>query len=88
MLRIIARLCLRPNKKSLQNEADSSIFTSKFAFVLVTKSAQQKPKTWQILKSYASKRACPTAIRPTDLVLMRLGRHYMHSVYILFDLVL
>ena len=30
---------------SLQNEADRSIFTSNFVSVLVTKSAQQKPKT-------------------------------------------
>ena len=31
--------------ESLQNEADRSILTSKFVFVLVTKPTQQKPKT-------------------------------------------
>ena len=31
--------------ESLQNEADRSIFTSKFVFVLVTKSTQQKSKS-------------------------------------------
>ena len=33
---------LGPENESLQNEADRSIFTSKFVFVLVTKSTQQQ----------------------------------------------
>ena len=41
---IIPHLCLGPENKSLQNEADRSIFNSKFVFVLVTKSTEQKPK--------------------------------------------
>ena len=42
---LMHRLCLGPENESLQNEADRSIFISKFVFVLVTKSTQQKPKT-------------------------------------------
>ena len=38
---------LEPENESLQNEADKSIFTSKFIFVLVTKSTQQKPKIFK-----------------------------------------
>ena len=38
------RLRLGPENESLRKEADRSIFTSKFVFVLVTKSTQQKPK--------------------------------------------
>ena len=34
-----------PENESLQNEADRSIFTSNFVFLLLTKSTQQKPKT-------------------------------------------
>ena len=36
------RLRLGPENESVQNKADRSIFTSKFVFVLVTKSTQQK----------------------------------------------
>ena len=56
------RLHLGSENESLQNEADRSIFTSKFVFVLVTKSTQQKPKTVNYLKLHASKRAYLTAI--------------------------
>ena len=66
---------LEPENESLQNEADKSIFTSKFIFVLVTKSTQQKPKIFKHM--LRSKRACPTAISPTNLVLMQLGMHYV-----------
>ena len=41
----MTRLRLGPENESLQNEADRFIFTSKFVFVLVTESTQQKPKT-------------------------------------------
>ena len=41
---IMPRSRLGPENESLQNEADRSIFTSKFVFVLVTKSTQQNPK--------------------------------------------
>ena len=44
--------CVWDLRTSLQNEADRSIFISKFVFVLVTKSTQQKPKTLQIFKNY------------------------------------
>ena len=40
-----ASLAFGPENESLQNEADRSIFTSKFVVVLVTKSTQLKPKT-------------------------------------------
>ena len=43
---------LRPGKESVQNEADRSILTSKFVFVLVAKSAQQIPKAKTIFKNY------------------------------------
>ena len=45
---------LGPGKesRSLQNEADRSILTSKFVFVLVTKSTQQKPKVKTIFKNH------------------------------------
>ena len=63
---MMPRLCLGPADESLQNEADRSIFSSKFVFVLVTWSTQQKPKLLLLLvnvvKLYASQRACPTAI--------------------------
>ena len=36
------RLRLGPENESLQNQADRSIFTSKFVFLLATKSTQQK----------------------------------------------
>ena len=39
------RTRLGPDPESLQNEADRSIFTSKFVFVLFTKSTQQKSKS-------------------------------------------
>ena len=39
---IMPRLRLGPENESLQTVADRSIFTSKFVFVLVTKSTQQK----------------------------------------------
>ena len=42
------RLRLGPENESLQNEVDRSIFTSKYVFVLVTKSTQQKHKTKSI----------------------------------------
>ena len=45
---IMHRSRLAPEDESFQNEADAkadAIFTSKFVFVLVTKSTQKKPKT-------------------------------------------
>ena len=65
---IIYTLCMMPRlrlgreTKSLQNEAGRSIFTSKFVFLLVTKSTQQNPKTMHFLKVYASKQTYPTTI--------------------------
>ena len=49
---IMSRLCLGPENESLQNEVDRSIFTSKYVFVLVTKSTQQKHKTKSICWNY------------------------------------
>ena len=76
-LYIMLRLRLGPENESLQNEVGRSIFTSKFVFVLVTKSTQQKPKTQWIFKIICFETSLPyRAIWPTDLVLMRLGKHY------------
>ena len=46
---IMPRFRLGPENESQQNEAERSIFTSKFVFVLVRKSIQQKFKTQLIL---------------------------------------
>ena len=49
---------LGPGKESFQNEAARSILTSKFVFVLVTKSESQSKDNFQIL--HASKLDCRT----------------------------
>ena len=56
---IMPRLRLGPENESLQNEAERSIFTSKFVFVLVTKSAQQKPKHSEFFKIIYFKTSFP-----------------------------
>ena len=63
------------SRLGLKNE---SIFTSKFNFVLATKSTQQKTKNKiNSLKIICFETDLSYCNLTTDLVLMRLGRHYV-----------
>ena len=59
---IMHRSRLGPEDESFQNEADRSIFTSNFVFVLVKVNTTKTQNKVNFLTLHASKRACPTAI--------------------------
>ena len=67
------RSCLGPENDFLQNEADRSIFTSKFVFVLVKKSKQSEFFSVICFETSLSYRY----LTYRALVLLRLGRHYI-----------
>ena len=70
------RLRLGPENKSLQKLTGLFSLLKFFLYSLQIVSTTKTQNKVNFLKLYALKRACPTAIGPIDLVLIRFGRHY------------